>query len=75
MGLRVRSEQLFERVSHNAGTRLATDLLNLKKQKQRKDVRAYCFSQRVIDSWNGLAPETKKQPNPAAFKRRLKQII
>jgi hypothetical protein len=70
----VRSELLFERMSHTAGTRLAADPWNLKGKKSKKDVRAHSFSQRVVEKWNSLPAEIKSLNTPTAFKNTLRRM-
>ena len=45
--------------------------LKIKKQRCRLDVRKYFFTNRVVDYWNSLPPETVDSPNLNVFKRRL----
>ena len=65
---------MFEKLSHTAGTRLAGDPWNLKRKKSNKDVRAYSFSQRIVDPWNNLPPAIKQLETKASFKSNLKKM-
>jgi len=65
----VKSEEIFEKVAHAAGTRLAADPWNLKKTRARKEIRINSFGLRVIDTWNSLPAELKKIDKAALFKK------
>jgi hypothetical protein len=70
----IKSDQLFERLTHTAGTRLATDPWNLKRKNARKDVRLHSFGLRVVEPWNSLPLELKQLDSTQAFKAGLKRL-
>ena len=53
-------------------TRATQRGLNIIGKRSKLEVRRNFYSQRVVDSWNGLSVETKLAKNVAEFKWRLR---
>ena len=70
----IKCNDIFERMDHTAGTRLATDPWNLKKKKAKKEIRAHSFALRVVDPWNNLPTNLKDQKTVHSFKHGLKKL-
>ena len=54
------------------GTRATPGGLNIIGKRSKLEVRRNFYSQRVVDSWNGLSKETKLAKTVAEFKWRLR---
>ena len=69
----VNSEVWFRLIGENPAriTRHSADSLNIVKEKSGSEIRRNFFSQRVVDSWNRLSPETKRAKNVAIFKNMI----
>ena len=70
----VESGHWFTLRSEDGGqrTREAQGGLNIVGQRSRLEMRSNFFSQRVVDSWNGLSLETKQAKSVGEFKWRLR---
>jgi hypothetical protein len=70
---KVSRTQLFEFVPAGR-TRLAADPLNIRAGPARTDVRKYFFTQRVINTWNGIPAAIKNSRTVQEFKRELRKM-
>jgi len=64
----VEREKWFRIVENGRTTRTNNGGITLQQQRSRLDLRRNFFSQRVVRTWNSLAPETRGSTSVKAFK-------